>query len=149
MAIQAQVLNLLRRLQSELGLTYVFISHDLGVIQYLCDEVAVMYLGTIVEQASRRSLFREPLHPYTRALLAAVPVADRKRPRRERIRLVGDPPSPIDPPPGCRFAGRCPLVEARCRRETPALRELAPGHRVACHLAPSPLTPLPRAGEGR
>jgi len=134
-AIQAQILNLLRRLQDEFGLTYLFISHDLGVVQYLCDDVAVMYLGQIVEQADRLSLFKTPLHPYTWALLSAVPSADPEvRRGRDRIRLSGDPPSPIDPPEGCRFASRCPFAEDRCRRETPALRPVRDGHAVACHL---------------
>lgn len=134
-AIQAQILNLLRSLQAEFGLTYLFISHDLGVVQYMCDEIAVMYLGQIVEQADRISLFTEPLHPYTWALLSAVPSADPAvRDRADRVRLVGDPPSPIDPPPGCRFAGRCPFAEARCVAETPSLRTIRSGHAVACHL---------------
>jgi peptide/nickel transport system ATP-binding protein len=134
-AIQAQILNLLRRLQSEFGLTYLFISHDLGVVQYMCDDIAVMYLGQIVEHADRVSLFGEPLHPYTWALLSAVPSADPAlRGRSDRIRLTGDPPSPIDPKPGCRFAGRCPFAEDACRQTTPELREIRPGHRVACHL---------------
>ena len=134
-AIQAQILNLLQRLQDELGLTYLFISHDLGVVQYICDEIAVMYLGQVVEQADRLSLFTKPLHPYTWALLSAVPSARiRDRDRKERVRLTGDPPSPIDPPAGCRFAGRCPFAEPRCTAETPALRTFDNGHRVACHL---------------
>ncbi len=133
-AIQAQILNLLRRLQDEFGLTYLFISHDLGVVQYLCDEIAVMYLGQVVEQADRISLFKQPLHPYTWALLSAVPSADPEARKGERIRLLGDPPSPIDPPEGCRFAGRCPFAEQRCRDETPLLRQVDDNHRVACHL---------------
>ena len=134
-AIQAQILNLLRSLQEEFGLTYLFISHDLGGVQYMCDEIAVMYLGQIVEQADRISLFTEPLHPYTWALLSAVPSADPAvRDRADRVRLMGDPPSPIDPPPGCRFAGRCPFAEARCTAETPSLRPIRDGHAVACHL---------------
>jgi peptide/nickel transport system ATP-binding protein len=134
-AIQAQILNLLVKLQEEYGLAYLFISHDLGVVQYLCDEVAVMYLGRIVEQAPREALFENPLHPYTWALLSAVPrVGRRRRDGATRLRLEGDPPSPINPPPGCRFSTRCPYVEARCRAEEPALREAAHGHRVACHL---------------
>ncbi|MBT3536940.1 MAG: ABC transporter ATP-binding protein [Rhodospirillaceae bacterium] len=134
-AIQAQILNLLRALQDEFGLTYLFISHDLGVVQYMCDEIAVMYLGQIVEHADRISLFTEPLHPYTWALLSAVPSADPAiRDRSDRIRLRGDPPSPIDPPPGCRFASRCPFAESRCSGETPALRTIRDGHAVACHL---------------
>jgi len=134
-AIQAQILNLLRKLQDEFGLTYLFISHDLGVVQYMCDEIAVMYLGQVVEQADRISLFTQPLHPYTWALLSAVPSADPKlKERKARVRLQGDPPSPIDLPAGCRFAGRCPFAEPQCRTEVPALREIVEGHRVACHL---------------
>ncbi len=133
-AIQAQILNLMQRLQRSLGLTYLFISHDLGVIRHMCDDVAVMYLGLIVEQAPRESLFSRPLHPYTLALWSAAPSFDPKaRGRGQRIRLQGDPPSPIDVPPGCRFAGRCPFAQERCRTEPPALREVLPGHRVACH----------------
>lgn len=134
-AIQAQILNLLVKLQRDYGLTYLFISHDLGVVQYLCDEIAVMYLGRVVEQATREALFEDPLHPYTWALLSAVPrVGRRRRDGAARLRLEGDPPSPIDPPPGCRFSTRCPYAEARCRAEEPALREVKPGHRIACHL---------------
>ena len=135
-AIQAQILNLLARLQRDLGLTYLFISHDLGVVQHICDEIAVMYLGQIIEQADRVSLFAKPRHPYTQALLAAVPSADvSKRDRKSRLRLKGDPPSPINLPKGCRFAARCPLAEERCRQQAPALETLANGHRIACHLA--------------
>jgi len=134
-AIQAQILNLLVNLQREYGLAYLFISHDLGVVQYLCDEVAVMYLGRIVEQAPREALFEDPLHPYTWALLSAVPrVGRRRRDGAARLRLEGDPPSPINPPPGCRFSTRCPYAEARCKAEEPVLREVKPGHRIACHL---------------
>ena len=133
-AIQAQILNLMKRLQAELGLTYLFISHDLGVVRHMCDEIAVMYLGLIVEKASRESLFKAPLHPYTLALWSAAPSFDpRSRGRAGRIRLQGDPPSPINVPVGCRFAGRCPFAEARCREEPPPLREVLPGHEVACH----------------
>ena len=135
-AVQAQILNLLRRLQREHGLTYLFISHDLGVIQHMCNEVAVMYTGRIVEQASRVRLFTRPLHPYTKALLSSVPSADPTRDSRaERILITGDPPSPIDPPSGCRFASRCPIAVDRCRRETPPLVDHEPDHRVACHRA--------------
>lgn len=135
-AIQAQILNLLQRLQREFSLTYMFIAHDLGVVQHMCDEIGVMYLGQIVERGDRRSLFRSPLHPYTWALLSAVPSADPDAYRPEtRVKLSGDPPSPIDPKPGCRFAGRCPFAEPRCREETPVLRAVGPhGQRVACHL---------------
>jgi peptide/nickel transport system ATP-binding protein len=133
-AIQAQILNLMQRLQRELGLTYLFISHDLGVIRHMCDHVAVMYLGVIVEQAARESLFSRPLHPYTLALWSAAPSFDPKaRARGQRIRLQGDPPSPINIPSGCRFAGRCPFAQERCHQEAPMLREVMPGHQVACH----------------
>jgi peptide/nickel transport system ATP-binding protein len=141
-AIQAQIINLLRDLQHEFGLTYLFISHDLGVVQYICDEIAVMYLGQIVEQADRISLFSRPLHPYTWALISAVPSAKADRGSRAgRVKLTGDPPSPIDLPPGCRFAGRCPFSEPRCTAEVPGFREITPGHRVACHLVDDTGTP--------
>jgi peptide/nickel transport system ATP-binding protein len=148
-AIQAQILNLLRSLQAEFGLTYLFISHDLGVVQYMCDEIAVMYLGQIVEQADRISLFTEPLHPYTWALLSAVPSADPEaRKGADRIRLEGDPPSPIDPPPGCRFASRCPFAEAQCRQHTPPLRAINNNHAVACHLVSDTGVPPQRKTNG-
>ena len=133
-AVQAQILNLLRRLQKEMGLTYLFISHDLGVVQHMCDEIAVIYVGQIVEQADRISLFQNPLHPYTKELLATVPSADTKRRKKKQIEIFGEPPSPVDPPPGCRFASRCPLVEERCRVETPLLRQIKSNQKVACHL---------------
>ena len=133
-AVQAQILNLLRRLQQEMGLTYLFISHDLGVVQHMCDEIAVMYAGQIVEQTDRVSLFQNPLHPYTKGLLASVPSADPNRQRDRQTNIMGEPPSPVDPPPGCRFASRCPLAEEHCGTETPALRAVESGHRVACHL---------------
>ena len=133
-AVQAQILNLLRRLQKEMGLTYLFISHDLGVIQHMCDEIAVIYVGQIVEQAERISLFQNPLHPYTKGLLATVPSADPKRRKKPQIEIFGEPPSPVDPPPGCRFASRCPFVEERCRVETPLLRQIKSNQKVACHL---------------
>ncbi len=135
-AIQAQILNLMSRLQKELGLTYLFISHDLGVVQHICDEIAVMYLGQIVERADRMTLFSNPMHPYTKALLASVPSlhADRKN-RATRQRLKGDPPSPINLPKGCRFASRCPLAQEQCHQMSPPLRELENGHFVSCHLA--------------
>jgi oligopeptide/dipeptide ABC transporter ATP-binding protein len=133
-AIQAQMLNLMLRLQREFGLTYLFISHDLGVVRHVCDEVAVMYLGRIVERAGRDALFTQPLHPYTRALWSAAPSFDPDaRGRGQRIRLQGDPPSPLAVPKGCRFAGRCPHAQEACRAEEPALREVVPGHIVACH----------------
>ena len=134
-AVQAQILNLLRRLQRERGLTYLFISHDLGVVQHMCDRIAVMYMGKIVEFADRLQLFNNPLHPYTCALLSAVPSVDaERRARTKRVPITGEPPNPVNPPPGCRFASRCPVAEDRCRVESPPLREVRPGHRVACHL---------------
>ncbi|MEQ1613416.1 MAG: oligopeptide/dipeptide ABC transporter ATP-binding protein [Hyphomicrobiaceae bacterium] len=134
-AIQAQVLNLLRRLQSQLGLSMLFISHDLGVVRHVCQDIAVMYLGRIVEQADRVSLFRRPLHPYTSALISSVPSARvGSGTHQQRIKLEGDPPSPIDLPRGCSFAGRCPYAVDRCRQERPDLRPLPSGRRVACHL---------------
>ena len=133
-AVQAQILNLLRRLQKEMGLTYLFISHDLSVVQHMCDEIAVIYVGQIVEQADRISLFQNPLHPYTKGLLATVPSADPKRRKKPQIEIFGEPPSPVDPPPGCRFASRCPLVEERCHVETPLLRQIKSNQKVACHL---------------
>jgi peptide/nickel transport system ATP-binding protein len=134
-AIQAQILNLLRTLQKDFNLTYFFISHDLGVIQYMCDEIAVMYLGQIVEQADRVSLFKQALHPYTQALFSAVPSADPEvNKTRRRLKVHGDPPSPVDPRPGCRFAPRCFLAKDLCRTENPVRREVTPGHFVSCHL---------------
>ena len=133
--VQAQILNLLRRLQKDLNLTYLFISHDLGVVQHMCDSIAVMYMGKIVEESDRESLFNNPLHPYTRALLSAVPSADPSRRNREqRITISGDPPNPIDLPPGCRFASRCPMVEEHCKSVEPILTSREQSHQVACHL---------------
>lgn len=132
-AIRAQILNLLARLQRELGLTYLFISHDMAVVEHICDDIAVMYLGQIVERAPRRSFFARPLHPYSVALMSAVPtVSGGRRRAANRIKLSGDPPSPIDPPKGCRFAGRCPVAEPACATELPPLREVAPDHWVRC-----------------
>ncbi|CAA2109056.1 ABC transporter ATP-binding protein [Variovorax paradoxus] len=132
-AIRAQILNLLARLQRELGLTYLFISHDMAVVEHICDDIAVMYLGQIVERAPRRSFFARPLHPYSVALMSAVPtVSGGRRRAANRIKLSGDPPSPIDPPRGCRFAGRCPVAEPACAAELPPLREVAPDHWVRC-----------------
>ena len=123
-------------LQTDLGLTYLFISHDLGVVQHICDEIAVMYLGQIVEQADRVTLFKNPRHPYTKALLEAVPsVHGINRDRSHRTRLRGDPPSPINLPKACRFASRCPRAEARCHSEIPPLEENKAGHKVACFFA--------------
>ena len=143
-AVQAQILNLLRRLQKEFGLTYLFISHDLGVVQHMSDSIAVMYMGKIVEHADRISLFSNPLHPYTVALLSAVPSVDKaRRSATKRILIPGDPPDPINPPKGCRFATRCPVAQERCRETPPPLREVRPGHRIACHLVDeSAVSPL-------
>ncbi len=134
-AVQAQILNLLRKLQADFGLTFLFISHDLGVVQHMCDSIAVMYMGKIVEYADRKSLFTNPLHPYTKALLSAVPSVDRKRrAETKRILIPGDPPDPLDLPKGCRFANRCPVAQDRCRSEQPNLNEVTQAHSVACHL---------------
>ncbi|MGI3777187.1 MAG: ABC transporter ATP-binding protein [Janthinobacterium lividum] len=132
-SVKAQIVNLLADLQRELGLAMLFISHDLAVVEHMTHRVAVMYLGKIAEIADRRSLFASPRHPYTRALLSAVPVPDPDA-RRARIVLTGDVPSPIDPPPGCRFHTRCPYVFDRCRVEEPWLRDAGPTRKVACHL---------------
>ena len=132
-SIQAQVINLLVDLQRELKLSYLFISHNLAVVEHISDRIAVMYLGRIVEHTDKATLFTRPLHPYTAALLAAVPVPDPRIRRSKRV-LEGDVPSPLRPPSGCHFHTRCPHAEARCRAEAPALREITPGHHVACHL---------------
>jgi oligopeptide/dipeptide ABC transporter ATP-binding protein len=132
-SVQAQVVNLLKDLQKEFRLSYLFVAHDLAVVENISHRIAVMYLGKIVELTHRQSLFSAPLHPYTEALLSAVPLPDPDAPRR-RIILSGDVPSPINPPTGCRFHTRCPYAEARCRVEEPAMREVKPRHLVACHL---------------
>ena len=136
-SVQAQVINLMMDLQWELGLSYLFIAHDLAVVQHISHRVAVMYLGRIVELADKRDLFAAPQHPYTEALLDAVPVPDPERARSVEI-LTGEVPSPMRPPPGCHFHTRCPYSEARCRIEAPTMREVRPGHFAACHLR-SPL----------
>ncbi len=133
-AIRAQILNLLRRIQRERGQSFLFISHDMAVVRHICDDIAVMYMGQIVEQATRNAFFSRPLHPYSVALMSAVPTVSGGRARAaNRIKLVGDPPSPVNPPPGCRFAGRCPAAQALCSQQAPTLREITAGHRVACH----------------
>ena len=135
-SIQAQIINLLEELQSRLGLTYLFIAHDLSVVRHISDRVVVMYLGRIAEVADRKSLYEDPVHPYTRALLSAVPIPDpRLEAQRERTVLRGEVPSSLTPPGGCVFHPRCPIAEARCSAETPLLREIRPGHWGACHLA--------------
>ncbi len=136
-SVQAQVVNLLEELQERLGLTYVVIAHDLAVVRHISDEIGVMYLGSLVEQSPSEELYTQPLHPYTISLISAIPVPDPEvEDRRKRILLAGDLPSPAAPPPGCRFHTRCPFRQpTRCSDEVPALRELSPGHRVACHWA--------------
>jgi oligopeptide/dipeptide ABC transporter ATP-binding protein len=132
-SIQAQVINLMMDLQREKNLSYLFIAHDLAVVEHISHRIAVMYLGKIVEYTDKQTLFTNPLHPYTEALLAAVPVPNPRIKRKKQL-LQGDVPSPINPPPGCTFHTRCPYAEAQCKVDVPALREVSPGHRVACHL---------------
>ncbi|HET6194830.1 MAG TPA: ABC transporter ATP-binding protein, partial [Acetobacteraceae bacterium] len=147
-SVQAQVINLLGDLQKEFGLSYLFIAHDIAVVEHISHRIAVMYLGKIVELADRASLFARPQHPYTEALLSAVPVPDPDA-AKKRIILRGDVPSPINPPSGCRFHTRCPYAFDRCSKEEPQLREILPGQHAACHLrddgpaAPSPVVPAP------
>ena len=134
LSIQAQIVNLLKDLQEEFGLTYLFISHDLGIIEHVCDRVAVMYLGRIVEIATAEQLYHQPCHPYTEALLNAVPIPDPQRVRKHQI-LSGEIPSPINPPTGCHFHPRCPYAQEICRKEYPALTDHAEGHQSACHFS--------------
>ncbi|HEX9426150.1 MAG TPA: dipeptide ABC transporter ATP-binding protein [Candidatus Polarisedimenticolia bacterium] len=148
-SVQAQVINLLTDLQEEFGIAYLFIAHDLAVVERIADRVAVMYLGKLAEEAGVEEIFKTPLHPYTRALLQAIPIPDPDR-VRERVVIRGDLPSPAAPPPGCRFHTRCPVAIDICSRVEPPLVEVAPGHRVACHLVPAPavvaVTPAGRSG---
>jgi peptide/nickel transport system ATP-binding protein len=145
-SVKAQIVNLLQDLQRELGLALLFISHDLAIVEHLTHRVAVMYLGKIVELAPKRQIFAAPKHPYTQALLSAVPVPEPGA-ARQRIILKGDVPSPINPPAGCRFHTRCPYAFERCRREEPPLRAILSGHLAACHLhdLPAAQNPLARA----
>ena len=146
-SIQAQIVNLLQDLQQRHGLAYLFIAHDLAVVEHLSRRILVMYLGRLVEAGDARAVCRAPRHPYTQALLSAVPVVDPDH-KRARLILPGDLPSPIHPPPGCPFHPRCPVAEARCRVEVPRLREVAPGHHAACHLAAAEAAPLARGAGG-
>ncbi len=132
-SIQAQIINLFRKLQDTRKLTYLFISHDLSVVEHLCSQIGVMYLGTMMEMGPRERIFKNPLHPYTKALLSAVPIPIPKL-KRERIVLKGDIPSPTNPPPGCKFHTRCPFVKPVCREQAPCYTDAGDGHRVACHL---------------
>ncbi len=145
-SIQAQILNLLMDLQEELGLSYLFIAHDLSVVEHIANRVAVMYLGKIVEQCASKVLYENPLHPYARALLSAVPIPDPTR-RRDRILLEGDVPTPINPPSGCTFHTRCWLAEERCKTQVPALRTLPSGHQVSCHLVDEKTETLMKDGK--
>jgi peptide/nickel transport system ATP-binding protein/oligopeptide transport system ATP-binding protein len=142
-SIQSQVLNLLQDLQEQYGLTYLFISHDLSVVEHISDRIGVMYLGKLVETADKDTLYDSPLHPYTQALLSSVPVPDPSQ-KKERIILKGDLPSPVDPPTGCRFHTRCPSCMEICKQHEPVFREVEPGHQVACHLYDEEMMKLAR-----
>jgi peptide/nickel transport system ATP-binding protein/oligopeptide transport system ATP-binding protein len=148
-SIQAQIINLMMDLQDEFDLSYLFVAHDLAVVEHISHRVAVMYLGRIVEMTDKMSLFEMPLHPYTEALLSAVPIPKAGAKSRRRVILTGDVPSPINPPSGCHFHTRCPYAMARCKRDVPELREVAPGHVVSCHLHDAgvvfPLAATPQA----
>jgi len=132
-SIQAQVVNLMKDLQQKLGLTYLFISHDLRIVKHICDRISVMYLGTLVEIADKTDLYTSPLHPYTQALLSAIPTTNPNA-KRQRIILEGDVPSPMNPPSGCRFHTRCPEAQEICKLKAPELRDLGTNHMVACHM---------------
>ena len=135
MSIQAQIVNLFGELKEKLGLTYLFIAHDLSMVRHISDRVGVMYLGMMAEMADSRELYENPRHPYTKALLSAIPSTDPDQPMSgRRIRMEGEVGSPVNPPAGCRFASRCPWATDRCRKEMPLLRQVAPGHFCACHL---------------
>ena len=147
-SIQAQIINLLMDLQDEFQLSYLFIAHDLAVVEHISHRIAVMYLGRIVETTDKRSLFDMPLHPYTEALLSAVPIPKSRSRGRKRVILTGDVPSPITPPPGCHFHARCPYAMARCKSDVPSLREVTPGHQVSCHLHETEVRfPLSKPGD--
>jgi peptide/nickel transport system ATP-binding protein/oligopeptide transport system ATP-binding protein len=149
-SIQAQIINLLMDLQDEFKLSYLFVAHDLAVVQHISHRVAVMYLGRIVEMTETARLFSEPLHPYTEALLSAVPIPKVSSRKRQRVILTGDVPSPINPPSGCHFHTRCPYAHARCQQEAPELREVLPGHIAACHLHDDgPKLPLSALASGQ
>jgi len=135
-SIQAQVVNLLEELQGRLGMTYIFVAHDLSMVRHISDRIVVMYLGKVMEMADRNEIYLRPQHPYTKALMSAVPIPNPKKARtRQRIILQGDIPSPINPPQGCNFNTRCPVAQEICFKEEPVYRELAPGHFIACHFA--------------
>jgi len=148
-SIQAQVVNLLQDLQRKLGITYLFVAHDLSMVQHISDRIAVMYLGKIMELAATEDLFRDPRHPYTQSLISAIPIPNPRREReRRRIVLEGEVPSPVNPPSGCVFHTRCPLAQEVCRQQVPEYREIEPGHFAACHFAHQAVNIDPDAGSG-